>query len=295
MIHQYDTDVAREVGILPAVLFFNIQHWIAKNEANQKHFHEGRYWTYNSIKAFQMQFSYVSVKQIEKALNKLKDADLIMTGNYNAFSRDRTLWYALTDKAISISPKEEMHFPKKGNPFPQKGEPLPDIIPNNKQQILKDNIVSSDEDEHETKSIDYQQIINDFNESCSCLTGIKTMTDKRKRKIKTLLGALEKAKVLSDLTDRDKLVHIFRLVQASDFLSGRSGKWQNCSFDWIIESSNAIKIIEGNYSKSDSKQSVPVQRGNKFNAFPQRDYSQSEFSNMEQKMMNMDYFAVPDS
>lgn len=297
MIHQFDTEVANIVGILPAILFYNIQHWIQKNEANQKHFHDGRYWTYNSIKAFQMQFSYVSVKQIENALKKLKEADLIMTGNYNTYTRDRTLWYALTDKAFSISPNGEMHFPEKGIPFPHLGEPLPDNKPDNKQQIIKDNIVSSDEATVEPKKIDYKQIAKDFNSTCSCLPNIKTITDKRKRKIKSLLFALEESELYTEMNDSEKLQKIFQLVKESDFLSGRNGKWTGCSFDWIIETSNAIKIIEGNYSKNSKQSGVGSNQTSKnnFNNFPQREYSQDDYADLENKLMNTDYFAIPDS
>jgi len=36
-------------------------------------------------------------------------------------------------------------------------------------------------------------------------------------------------------------------AQESDFLSGRSGRWQGCSFDWLVKQSNFTKIMEGNY------------------------------------------------
>lgn len=40
---------------------------------------------------------------------------------------------------------------------------------------------------------------------------------------------------------------------ASDFLSGRNGKWDGCSFDWVFKASNMPKILEGNYdNKSES-------------------------------------------
>jgi hypothetical protein len=42
------------------------------------------------------------------------------------------------------------------------------------------------------------------------------------------------------------------MVENSDFLSGRSGKWR-ATFDWIVTPSNAVKIIEGNYSGGDEK------------------------------------------
>lgn len=46
---------------------------------------------------------------------------------------------------------------------------------------------------------------------------------------------------------------IFQSVGLSPFLSGRSGEWRNCSFDWVINLTNAAKINEGNY---DAKRGV---------------------------------------
>lgn len=40
---------------------------------------------------------------------------------------------------------------------------------------------------------------------------------------------------------------LFSLVENSDFLTGRNGKWSGCGFDWILQPSNLTKIIEGNY------------------------------------------------
>lgn len=284
MIHQFDTDIAIEVGILPAVLFANIQHWITKNEANQKHFHDERYWTYNSMKAFQKQFPYVSCRQIDTALKKLIDADLIVTGNYNAMQRDRTLWYALTDKAISILQNGEMHFTKNVNPFHQNVKPLPDNKPNNKQQILIDNM-SSDDDRLEKKQlekIDYKQIAKDFNQICKGLPQLQALSDKRKRKIKSLIFALEESELIKNMTYIEVLQSLFQLVQDSDFLTGRSGKWRT-SFDWIIEYSNAIKVLEGNYSNKETKAQL---QKNQFNAFPQREYSQMDYASMEKQLLN---------
>ena len=52
MKHSFDVELAKEYGILEAILIQNIYFWIEKNKANKKHFYDGRYWTYNSKKAF---------------------------------------------------------------------------------------------------------------------------------------------------------------------------------------------------------------------------------------------------
>ena len=78
-----------------------------------------------------------------------------------------------------------------------------------------------------------------FNVICVSLPEVRILTKTRVAHIKTLLSTLEK----SGLTTIDYL----KKVENSDFLSGRSGKWR-ATFDWIINPTNSVKIIEGNYS-----------------------------------------------
>ncbi len=144
MVHQFDPDIAVECGIPAAVLFQNIVFWIEKNETNNTNFHDGSYWTYNSIKAFTLQFPYLTQKQIRTALSRLSDAEYIKTGNYNEAIYDRTLWYAL-------APKGQMKVPKKANgncperqiPFAPEGKPIPDINTDNKPDIKPDIYTST--------------------------------------------------------------------------------------------------------------------------------------------------------
>lgn len=49
---------------------------------------------------------------------------------------------------------------------------------------------------------------------------------------------------------------IFQKAEASDFLTGRDGKWQNCGFDWVINQTNAIKVFEGNYDNKEKAKPV---------------------------------------
>ena len=65
MKHSFDVELAKEYGILEAILIQNIYFWIEKNKANKKHFYDGRYWTYNSKKAFSEMFPYASERQIK--------------------------------------------------------------------------------------------------------------------------------------------------------------------------------------------------------------------------------------
>lgn len=132
--HYFDIDVAQMVGVNAAVLLENIAHWCEHNQANRTNFHDGRYWTYNSIKAFNELFPYLSTSAIRTALDKLKETGLIVVGNYNKSAYDRTMWYALTEKAEaflsssnSICEKSKMHFNESSNQNDGNSEPIPDV------------------------------------------------------------------------------------------------------------------------------------------------------------------------
>ena len=96
--------------------------------------------------------------------------------------------------------------------------------------------------------LDYQHITQDFHDTCIDLPKIRGMSEARKKKIRTLLNEFDKLKIWPDVTIYDRLHRLFAMAQDSDFLSGRNQKWRGCSFDWIINKTNALKIVEGNYT-----------------------------------------------
>lgn len=106
-------------------------------------------------------------------------------------------------------------------------------LPNNKEYIEIDN-----------KEIDYSAIADAFNSICTSLPNIKMLTDTRKTHIKSFLDILKKY----DLSFEE----YFKRVQESDFLSGRNGQWENCSFDWLIKKGNTIKVCEKNYRNTNT-------------------------------------------
>lgn len=128
MQHHFDVDLAEKYGILEAVLLDNFCFWTAKNAANEVHIHEGRVWTYNSVKAFCEMMPYASSKQIRRALSHLEADGLIVTGNFNNSPYDRTKWYALTDKAFSECRLGNFDLPKRANGEAEKGKPIPYTI-----------------------------------------------------------------------------------------------------------------------------------------------------------------------
>lgn len=115
MFHSFDTKIAKAYGMQEAVILENLYFWISKNRANGKNFHDGTYWTYNSIKAMSELFEYLSEKQIRTAIKHLIDNGLIRTGKFNKSSYDHTLWYALTKKGEAIFSSRETDIPSREN------------------------------------------------------------------------------------------------------------------------------------------------------------------------------------
>jgi len=115
MNHSFNVEFATKHGIECAVLYENILFWVLKNKANNKHFHNGMYWTYNSAKAFNELFPYISSRSIIRHLNYLCARNLIIKGNFNDKTTDRTLWYTICQNGNMDSPKWQMQIAKMAN------------------------------------------------------------------------------------------------------------------------------------------------------------------------------------
>lgn len=141
---NFDENIAVELGVECAILLSNIQFWVKKNRANgeEKHFQEGRWWTYNSAGSFVELFPYWKERSIYNYLKKLEDAGYIKSGNFNKHKYDRTKWYTTDGCKNSIYKVKELEVPipvspsaKKVIPSTQNGEPIPDITTDNKPDI----------------------------------------------------------------------------------------------------------------------------------------------------------------
>ena len=103
---------AQTYGIEEAVVIDNLYYWIAKNAANGIHKHDGRYWTYNSAKAFARLFPYMGETKIYRVLVNLEKVGFIAKGNFSEDKHDRTNWYAFTDSGIAELKEEKYNIEK---------------------------------------------------------------------------------------------------------------------------------------------------------------------------------------
>lgn len=147
--------------------------------------------------------------------------------------------------------------------------------------------------------LEYQQIMDDYNRTCASLTPIFMVSDARKKKIRALIDGMDKDKILPDKSAYERLHTLFENAQLSDFLSGRSGCWTGCSFDWLINKANALKVLEGTYNKPSrmkpsETETHPTEKkpANRFAGFPQRNYSEQDYRKMEEALLAKDMIAA---
>jgi hypothetical protein len=127
--HQFNVGIAQMYGVDEAILLQHLHFWIDKNEANGTNFHEGKYWTFNSAKAFTKIFPYWNAKSISRKLDNLEARGLIVSGNFNKDLRDRTKWYTLSESVQSIFHYCPTDFPQVSQSIPTSVPPLPDSKP----------------------------------------------------------------------------------------------------------------------------------------------------------------------
>lgn len=177
MKHIFDVEIAKKYGVNVAVILENMSYWIQKNKANEKHFYDGKYWTYNSIKAFHEMFPYMSERQISYCLNKMVELGLIEKGNFNKLKYDQTCWYAITDFGNSILQNCQMEETNLSNGFNAIVKPIPNINTN-----INTDVNTNNKKENIKEKIPYDEIIGYLN-TMAC-TRYKSTTPKTRALIK---------------------------------------------------------------------------------------------------------------
>lgn len=130
--------------------------------------------------------------------------------------------------------------------------PVPDDIAKNLEQYhinldedgsnpaLTYNLDPDPDPEKEVVDITpYEEIKDSYNRICISFPRIRELTKKRRRALKSRWVKYK---------DIQSFVEVFNRAEASDFLSGRNGKWANCDFDWLIDENHMVSILEGKYN-----------------------------------------------
>lgn len=82
-----------------------------------------------------------------------------------------------------------------------------------------------------------QTIVDLFNGLCPSLSKVTVLSTCRE---KAITARLKEFTV-------EQFTTVFKKAEASKFLTGRNGKAWRANFDWLINASNFVKVLDGNY------------------------------------------------
>ena len=102
MYYSFDVNAAARYGVEEAVLLEHIRFWCEKNAANPDCRKEGRCWMYASAARLAEHFPFWSVSKIRRLLKSLVRQGALLEGRFGRFAFDRTLWYAISETALSM-------------------------------------------------------------------------------------------------------------------------------------------------------------------------------------------------
>lgn len=71
--YQFNTTCAAVYGAQEAIFIHQIYFWCRVNEKNGRNLHDGRYWSYNSMKALREIFDFWTPSQLETVIKKLPE------------------------------------------------------------------------------------------------------------------------------------------------------------------------------------------------------------------------------
>lgn len=92
----FNPRLAVEIGLNESIVLQKIHYWIVNNERNGINYHEGRYWTFNSIKKWRDDFfPWWSVDTVKRTFKSLENKELLIVGNFNKKGYDKTKWYTI--------------------------------------------------------------------------------------------------------------------------------------------------------------------------------------------------------
>lgn len=99
--HSFDGDLAVELNghVKKAIIVGAVVYWEEHNRLNGKNEHNGKFWMFNSCRAWLEQYPYLkSEKNVSRWTTELEADGWIESGNFNRHARDVTKWYTVGAK-----------------------------------------------------------------------------------------------------------------------------------------------------------------------------------------------------
>lgn len=105
--------LATKIGLNEAIVLQQVHYWIEIErktkdaEVMQKHFHNGRWYVYNTYEQWHEQFPFWSISTLKRIISSLEKRKLLISDNFNKFGYDRTKWYTIDYEVLKTLENQE--------------------------------------------------------------------------------------------------------------------------------------------------------------------------------------------
>lgn len=128
-------------------------------------------------------------------------------------------------------------------------------ISDNKLNSDIDNSISINTNTTPKEEYSVNDFVNDYNSICKSLPKCRTLTDKRKKKVKYLLNKFTKEQILQ----------VFNKLEASDFCKGINNRGWKADFGFILSEDKFVSALEGKYDNKGMQ--VSMQKDDVFSEY----------------------------
>ncbi len=170
MIDTKDAHVCIFIANLTTWLRYNA----TKKDPKDRNFHDGKYWSYNSIEDFVKFFGFWSTQNIRTIIKNCIAHELIITNTFNKKKYDNTVWYTLTDKGLEY--------------FPQLREILLNtLVDSNKTLVETNNAIPEELNSLSNINITISDIVEIYHEELPELPKVRKVDTSMKGQLKKMI------------------------------------------------------------------------------------------------------------
>lgn len=197
----------------------------------------------------------ISKRSLIDYFNKLKDLGLIsVITTSNEKTRGSKSYYTITNKCEELRYDQVQNFAVGQRPGAENctSDNIKDIS-NTSNIVNQDISITSKKDTYinnkkENTEDDWaQKFVDQFNSICKSLPKCQKITPKRRKGIFNIIKKY----------DTSEILEVFRKLEASDFCTGRSGRWR-ADLDFILREDKFISVLEGKYDNQKSRCNVEM-------------------------------------
>lgn len=118
-----------------------------------------------------------------------------------------------------------------------------DSVSDSDNEYVNDNDSDITEEEKEEQNCPYQKIEDLYHDICKSYPKIRGLSKTRKQALK--------ARYIEYRKDINIFKELFQKAEESNFLKGQNNNNWSATFDWLINSRNMTKVLEGNYKNKE--------------------------------------------